>query len=66
MARPSHTAIFPGRARLAVRGRMVLGRVQWLETNQKLALASVERAGLGFSSRGSVCAVPRCSGNKEQ
>jgi hypothetical protein len=31
---------------------MVLDRVQWLETNQKLALASVERAGLRFSSRG--------------
>jgi hypothetical protein len=52
MARSSHTAIFPGGARLAVRGRMVLDRVQSFETNQKLALALMERVGLGFSSRG--------------
>jgi hypothetical protein len=53
MARPSHTATSPGGARLAVCGQMVLGRVQWLEMNQKLALALMERAGLEFSSRGS-------------
>jgi predicted deacetylase len=31
---------------------MVLGRVQLLEANQKLALAVMEQAGLGFSMRG--------------
>jgi hypothetical protein len=57
MARPSHTATFPGRARLVVRGRMVLDGVQSFEANQKLALASMGRVGLGFSSRGSARAV---------
>lgn len=52
MSRPSHTATFPGRARLAVRGRMVLDRVQSFEADQKPALAPMKRAGLGFSSRG--------------
>jgi hypothetical protein len=52
MARPSHTTTSPGGARLAVRGRMVLDGVQSLEANQKLALALMERAGLGFSTRG--------------
>jgi hypothetical protein len=31
---------------------MVLDRVQSFETNQKLALALMERVGLGFSLRG--------------
>jgi len=57
MARPPHTVTSLGRARSVVRGRMVLDGVQLFEANQKLALASMERVGLEFSSRGSACAV---------
>ena len=57
MARPSRTATSLGRARSVVRGRMVLDGVQLFEANQKLALASMERVGLEFSSRGSARAV---------
>ena len=57
MARPSRMVTSLGRARSAVRGRMVLDGVQSFEANQKLALASMERVGLEFSSRGSVRAV---------
>jgi hypothetical protein len=52
MTRPSHTTTSLGRARSVARGRMVLDRVQSLDVNQKLALAPMERAGLGFSTRG--------------
>jgi len=54
MARLLHTATSLGTARSDDRGRMVLEHVQLFETNQKLVLASVGWAGLGFSSRGSV------------
>lgn len=56
MARPSPAASFPGRFRLAGGGRPRFD-VQLCETNQKLALAPMERAGLWFSSRGSARAV---------
>jgi len=52
MAPPSHAAISLGGARSATRGRMVLERVRSFEANQKLALAPMERVGLGFSRTG--------------
>jgi len=58
MAPPSNAAISPGRVRSVARGRMVHRvRFQSLEANQKPALAPMERARLGFSLRGAVCAV---------
>jgi len=57
MARPSRTMTSLGRARSVARGRMVLDGVQSFEGNQKLTLASMERVGLEFSSRGSAWAA---------
>jgi hypothetical protein len=65
MARLPHTATSLGRSRSDERGLMVLEDVQSFEADQKLTFAPIGGTGLGCSSRGSVRAVPRCSGNKE-
>jgi hypothetical protein len=57
MARLPHTATSLGTARSDDRGPMVLEGAQASETNQKLVLAQIVWAGLGFSSRGSVRTV---------